>query len=134
MTFLTDAEAVTHLRAAVEFVEAVEDRDPAWVEACLRFTEARTLAVWCADMLLSTRELLKLREAECAQAVRDLAETEATLQAEMRAASRNRKRLESSNTQLRSEVRELRDQLTTAHQKIARLQGDLYIAKQKEAA
>lgn len=137
----TDAEAIKHLRAAVEFIEAVEERDLDWVEACLRFTEPRILAVWCADLLLSTRELVKLREGERDEARAETAEARAeteSVRGELHAAEADVqgavRRAERSREQLRSEMSEVRAQLTAAHSRIAKLQGDLYIANQRKDA
>lgn len=38
-----------------EFVQAVTERDPHLTEACLAFTPASQLAVWCAQLLAEAR-------------------------------------------------------------------------------
>lgn len=52
---MTDEEVEDLLPAVEEFIDVVVSRDPAGVEACLRFTAAPTLAIILAELLNSAR-------------------------------------------------------------------------------
>lgn len=52
---MNDDDALTHVPAMREFVEAVNDHDPEFTEWCLRFTDPKILAVltagWVGELL-----------------------------------------------------------------------------------
>lgn len=59
---MTDDEARDMLPAVEEFVGAVRERDEALMWACFEYTDPRTLAIWCAELLQDTR--IRLASAE----------------------------------------------------------------------
>lgn len=68
---MTDDEAAELLPIVDEFVEAVTDRDESHMQACFAFTDPRTLAILCADLLRSTR-LRLVRAERVLHATRDI--------------------------------------------------------------
>lgn len=52
---MTDVDAEALLPAVNEFVDAVNDRDEAFVWACFQHTRPETLAILCAELLAEAR-------------------------------------------------------------------------------
>lgn len=154
---MTDDETVELYPALREFVDAVNERDRDVMEAALRHTPPTTLAILAAGWVGDLRNVWDVRRIERKALKASLTRQRAghreelkrvreVHQLEVAAWTRRVKKGDAANlalrqkarlqeVELRSSVRALEEtktELAAALETITRLQGDLYIAKQRK--
>lgn len=113
-----DKAAESLLPETEEFVQAVTERDPAFIQACVQHTGAYTLAVLVAELLATARDDMAGIKSELRQSRRELATTEKRLMLERTRSSR----LTDQSVHDEQTIEALREQLAEA--RAAAVRGD----------